>query len=261
VSLRGALRAWPKTWPGWSEKHLAWFKEAEEFHLKLLDLRRKEARVLARRPRAPGSGPFEDVDALFLIKFVNEIDKNDSGPAVNLAVAVTGVALKCVEEISKYQAGKLPAPGRGKLPRNAVALVQQLLMWLPGDSRLYWLLSEVLNAEGDVFLARWILQDCIRNRSLNTVPGIRNHFKILKEAPDPRAKPPEAGLIKPPVVKSKDAPGNSAKENDSWLPGGWRLIVFGGLGALLIALLAYLQFREFRRRRARAAAQSQEDRP
>src|SRR5207249_8586641 len=36
-------------------------------------------------------------------------------------------------------------------PRTeAIALVQQLLLWLPDDTRLYWLLGELYRADGDL---------------------------------------------------------------------------------------------------------------
>ena len=43
-----------------------------------------------------------------------------------------------------YQPGALATAERAKLPPDAIAIVQQLLLWYPTDSRLYWLLGETL---------------------------------------------------------------------------------------------------------------------
>src|SRR5262249_44406140 len=46
--------------------------------------------------------------------------------------------------------GKMADAERKKLPEDAVAVVQQLALWLPADGRLLWQLGELANAFGDV---------------------------------------------------------------------------------------------------------------
>ena len=82
-------------------------------------LRAHRAAAAARTPPAA-----EDVFPLFGARFVG-----DSGA---------------------YEPGKLAAAERAKLPPDAVAVVQQLLLWSPADTPLFWLLAEVLAADGRV---------------------------------------------------------------------------------------------------------------
>ena len=66
-----------------------------------------------------------------------------------------------VGESGEPEAGSLAAVSRQKLPGNAVAIVQQLALWLPGDGRLLWQLAELANASGDVRTAANILDGCV----------------------------------------------------------------------------------------------------
>src|SRR5262249_46041088 len=58
--------------------------------------------------------------------------------------------VRYVDEKGEYTPGKLAAAQRKKLPAGAVAVVQQLALWLPSDGRLLWQLAELANAHGDV---------------------------------------------------------------------------------------------------------------
>src|SRR5205823_3935266 len=91
-----------------------WFKQAERYQLTLLRLRMREGfgRRAGGRPV-----PATDVDALFGVRFI--------GPS------------------GEYEAGKIADAERSKLPADAVAIVQQLLLWFPDDTRLLWLLGEL----------------------------------------------------------------------------------------------------------------------
>src|SRR5262249_50881231 len=80
-------------------------QKVEALHLKLVRLRARE------RPGAQG------LDDLFGVRFV--------GPS------------------GKYEPGKLAPAQRKALPAGAVALAQQLALWLPADGRLLWLLGEL----------------------------------------------------------------------------------------------------------------------
>src|SRR5262249_23497216 len=55
-----------------------------------------------------------------------------------------------VGESRKFEPGKLAAAERKKLPTDAVAKVQLLALWFPGDARLLWQLAELASAHGDV---------------------------------------------------------------------------------------------------------------
>ena len=58
---------------------------------------------------------------------------------------------------------------RKKLPANAVAVVQQLALWLPADGRLLWQLGELANVHGDVRTAAAILEGCVTELALGAV--------------------------------------------------------------------------------------------
>lgn len=123
--------------------------KAEEYHLKLVRLRQHE-------PRAA-----QDLDRLFDVQFLG-----DSGA---------------------YEAGKLAAAQRKKLPSDAAALIQQLALWLPADGRLLWLLAELANAHGDIRTAAAILDGCVTEFGLHA-PELRRHRQVLRDAADALAK-------------------------------------------------------------------------
>lgn len=229
--LQQALRQgiWPNEWPGLSKEQLAWYKEAEEFQLKLIRLRRKELAAQGGKVE-----PFKTVDDLFGIKFIGED--------------------------GKYEAGTIAAEEKEKLPRNALVIVEQLILWLPGDPRLYWLLGELLNAQGEIDNAMKVLDQCSDGRKINATE-LRQHRRILAPAVATRAK--ELALAqreqdldaREEDLKAREqALDNREKESKdqavpSWMPEGKRLIMVGGaIGAIVVAL-AYLQGREMGRRK------------
>jgi tetratricopeptide (TPR) repeat protein len=146
-------------------------QKAEEYQLKLVLIRQRQARDVQT---------FED---LFGISFVGE-----SG---------------------QYEAGKLAAAERKKLPSEAVATIQQLALWLPADGRILWQLAELANAHGDVKIAAAILDGCVSEFGLHA-PELRRHRQLLRSAaeelaknalsPDPNAKAAHeghAGVLRP----------------------------------------------------------------
>jgi tetratricopeptide (TPR) repeat protein len=202
---------WPRAWPGLSQEQLTWYRHAEDHQLKLLRSRLAESR------QGPARAP-AGLDALFPVRFI--------GPS------------------GQYEAGKLAPKERLALPPDALALVQQLVLWFPADTRLYWLLGEVLNAEGDVEGAAVVLDQCVGARRYNA-PELRAHRRVVQEAALQAASQPVVPL----------GPG---PEPAPEAPAGWnvdrRLIgAVGGGAILVVAVLGYLQWREFRRRRGGAA--------
>jgi hypothetical protein len=219
--LRQALLAWPRSLKeldknmeallkpmGWDEDTLLWYREAEKYHLKLVTLRAKE---LAR----PCGKPAETLDNLFDVDF-------------------------------KYEGDKL-APGvKAALPANALAIVQQLLIWLPNDPRLYWLLGELYHASGtpeDMAAARQILSDLGGFNGRYPVKGVRDHLHALGPAVplQPNIPPPENPL-----------PAKAPEDTSTLFDLRPLLIGFGA--GVLVTLLAYWQLRELRRRAERSAS-------
>ena len=143
------------------------FVKAEEYHLKLVRLRQKEAKGC------------QDLDNLFDVKLVGE-----SG---------------------KYEPGKFAAEQRKKLPSEAAAVTQQLALWLPADPRLLWQLAELSSAHGDVKTAAAIMDGCVNEFAMRH-DDLRAHRQAQREAADELAKQGDdgktiheghAGLIKP----------------------------------------------------------------
>lgn len=195
--LQTALAVWPKEWPDISKEQLDWYKDCEKAQLKLLRTRRKELAAQGGKSQPP-----ETVDDLFGVKFVGED--------------------------GQYQAGTIAAAEKAKLPKDAVAIIQQLMLWIPQDGRLYWQLGELLNAQGDINSAKIILDQCSDSRRINALE-LRQHRQVLEEELAARAKA-------------------AGSQSASWLPDQTRLVAIGGGVGLIVLLLLALQARELIRR-------------
>jgi hypothetical protein len=120
-------------------------RAAEELHLQLV-------RVRSRLPK--DSRPIDD---LFGVRYVGEN--------------------------GEYVPGTLAAAERKKLPADAVALLQQLGLWLPADGRLLWQLGELASAHGDVSMAASIFDGCVSEFGLSD-PDYRRRRQLMRVAAD-----------------------------------------------------------------------------
>jgi tetratricopeptide (TPR) repeat protein len=214
IAADAALAVWPTQWSklgkerrlllavelGWDEAQYNWYRKAEGYFRKLLQLRMREAQ------QQPADAP----DDIFRVRFVGEA--------------------------GQYEPGKLAAAEQAKLPRDALLIVQQLLLWLPNDNRLYWLLGELYNAQGDTDTALAIFNDIV-NKSGGS-PALRQHRSALQAGPAPAAS--GGGPTGPVEADPADA---------VWSPSPWQMLGVGFLAGLVVALLAYWQVREVVRRR------------
>jgi hypothetical protein len=222
-TMRDCLDLWPKelhelsepqkaflTQIGWmgsgaaasdsDKQRYASFREAETYYLKLLRLRSRE------KP-----GPYDAVDALFDVNFVG-----DSG---------------------KFEPGKLAKGEKAKLPRNALEIVEQLLVWLPEDLRLYWLLGEVANAQGDVEnikAARKIFDELVWLHNVRA-----EEVKARRAALNSWAEPEGPGLN---LDEEPSAPPPPPPALD------WRSLLVAFAAGLVVAIFGHWQIREVRRR-------------
>jgi tetratricopeptide (TPR) repeat protein len=212
---------WPSSWSGLTKQQLDWFRTAEKYHLELVKQRYRE---LAGRTTGRAREQ-ETLDDLF---------HGQTGP-----VHFTG-------DSGQYEAGKLAAVERAKLPTEALAIVQQLIIWLPDDTRLYWLLGELYNANGDVEAAGKIFDDCVGNVRRFSAPDLRAHRLVVQEA-----KPKAASSVFDLATDRVNTPASKAPASGSpsWLPGRFQLVAVGGVAALAVLALGYFQIREMRRRR------------
>ena len=118
----------PATVKGWTEPQRNWIKKLDSDYLPhYLRIRKAEMEVSARK-----SPETEEPTPLFPLPVKNKLSEpvrfaNDSG---------------------QFEVGSLAKVEREKLPPDAVAIVQQLLLWFPTDTRLFWLLAELYAAEG-----------------------------------------------------------------------------------------------------------------
>jgi tetratricopeptide (TPR) repeat protein len=197
--LQLARSSWPDKVPGIKDPQLQFYRQVDRAQLRVVLLRKAEA---AKQP--PGvRRPVEGVDALF-----GEPDN----------------PVRFIGESGQYEAGKIAAKEKEKLPKDALAIVQQLVLWFPEDTRLYWLLGELLNADGQINEAYTVLNECVDARRYDSAE-LKEHRRILLDA-----------LRRP------------RPEETAWLPGMEKVIVVGGGALLVLVLLGYFQFREFRRR-------------
>ncbi|OAI48114.1 hypothetical protein AYO44_07950 [Planctomycetaceae bacterium SCGC AG-212-F19] len=199
--LQLARSCWPEKVPGMSDEQLKFYRQADRLQLRLVLVRKAEA---ARQPAGVRRAP-DSVDALF---------GEPEDP------------IKFVGETGQYEAGKIAAKQKSKLPKDGLALVQQLVLWLPDDTRLYWLLGEMLNADGQIPEAYTVLDECVGGGRRYDAAELKEHRRILQE-----------GLPKPPPPPPL-------------FPDMQRAMVVAGGAVLVIGLLGYLQIRELRRRRS-----------
>ena len=212
----------------WHDGAFAQYRRVEEHYLKLLKLRTREA--LARK----GKGDFETVDALF--------DDGKSPPS----------PVRFVAESGKFEPGKLARAEKAKLPKDAVSIVQQLLIWLPDDLRLYWLLGELYNAQGDarhVLYARQIFEELAGYGGFGVrAQELADHRKELINYTPPGEEQPA-----PFDVEKKLDEIEKKKEESTRID--WQTLGVGFGTGLLVAVFGMWQIREIRRRRqARALA-------
>jgi hypothetical protein len=124
-------------------------EKAEQYHLKLVRLRRHED---------PGTTGLDD---LFGVRY--------EGPGGN------------------YEPGKIDAGDRKKLPADAAAILQQLGLWLPADGRLLWQMAELANATGDVRIAASILDGCVTEIGMRD-PELRRHRQAVRAEADEQGR-------------------------------------------------------------------------
>ncbi|WP_439621973.1 hypothetical protein [Gemmata sp.] len=97
---------------------------------------------------------------------------------------LSGEPVRFVNAAGEYEAGVLAPAEQAKLPPDALATAQQLVLWFPGDTRLYWLLAELYAAAGDVRSAVAILDECTWGRQYGNRKVLVAHRHALRAAAD-----------------------------------------------------------------------------
>jgi hypothetical protein len=167
MALEEALKVWPTASPYFSTAHLTWYLRAERYHLDLVRLRSLE---LARQLGGTGRGETRD-------------DRGGRSfgraPDVTLDALVPGVP--CKGPSGEYAPGPVDPKSAQQIPPDASLLVAQVVLWLPFDDRLFWLLGEVANArDGDYNLAFQVLEELYKRPF--SYPEVRRHHSVLDQA-------------------------------------------------------------------------------
>ncbi len=89
--------------------------------------------------------------------------------------------VKWVNDAGQYEPGKFAAGERAKLPPDAVAVVQQLLLWSPDDTRLLWLLAELYSADGQLREADQVFDQCTWGRNFTNRRLLMDHRAIVRD--------------------------------------------------------------------------------
>lgn len=100
--------------------------------------------------------------------------------------------VRFVNDAGQYEPGTLAAAEKAKLPPDAVAVVQQMLLWFPSDARLYWLLGELYAAEGKLDEAQKVFDECVSEaRQYGNRRLLAEHRNAVRKAVDERLKAEE----------------------------------------------------------------------
>jgi hypothetical protein len=110
-------------------------------------------------------------------------------------------------------------------------------------------LAELENAQNHIPTAALILDDCYKNRGMNTrtLSLLKDHRQVVSEA---FAKLPKEDT----ALMSPAPPAKRPADQSGGMPALGQLVLVGGAGALVLALVAYFQIKEIRRRRLRNTA-------
>ncbi len=99
--------------------------------------------------------------------------------------------VRFVNDAGQYQPGTLAAAERAKLPADATAIVQQLVLWFPEDSRLFWLLGELYAADGELGVAQTIFDQLVDSRQFSNRKLVMEHRAAVRTAAEAKAKADE----------------------------------------------------------------------
>jgi tetratricopeptide (TPR) repeat protein len=227
--------AWPDQWTDLKDserqflEHNGWHQALYERNRRIETFYAKLLRQRAREKLKPHGLKDEKLDALF--------DDGKSPPAPLQYVGASG----------RFEPGRIAAAEKAKLPRDAADIVQQLLVWLPEDNRLYWQLGEIYNAAGspdDMRTAYALFDDLVDLQKRQYRPTeLVEHWRLLEDRVAALPSDSRVSDLEKELDKAEE------KKEEAPLAFDWRsfLIAFG-FGAV-VALFLHWQIQEIRRRR------------
>jgi len=161
----------PPTVKGWTESQRNWIEKLDrEYVPHYLRLR------LADREQATRRSPETEVPtALFPLPSKGQ----------------TSIPLRFVNDAGSYEPGSLAKTELDKLPRDALAIAQQLVFWFPGDTRLLWMVAELYAAEGKLDEAETFFNEIAGSRQFGNRKIFMEHRRMVSEAIETRRKAAE----------------------------------------------------------------------
>jgi hypothetical protein len=216
---------------GWSEPIYDLNRVYDTYYLKLLRLRKSER--IAKK------------DSKFLVQLPDALFDDGKDPPS---------PVRFLNDDGDFEAGKIAASEWAKLPHkapDALAIVQQLVVWMPNDLRLYWLLGEVYNAQNNETASRnragilAALQIFTELSAVEASDEVKKQLKVrigvlltAKEQFDrENTGILEKGLV---AIEKKNAPGFAVD---------WRTVGISFALGFVLAFFVLWQVREIQRRR------------
>lgn len=163
----------PKEFPGLKPQELAWQIKLNNGPLKkLFQLRLAESKLAESTGKKPPPDA-ELPDRIFDVNFVNAA--------------------------GAYEPGVLAPAELAKLPADALATVQQLALWFPHDTRLYWLLAELYATKGEFATADKIMDECAWSLQYGNRKALMQHREAVARAAKAKGPAPDEALLAPPT--------------------------------------------------------------
>jgi tetratricopeptide (TPR) repeat protein len=141
------------------------------------------------------------------------------------------------EVSGRYAPGQISPEEKAKLPKDAIAIVQQLLLWEPNDTGLYWLLGELYAANGKFREALAIFDNCTsESRQYSNRLILKAHRAAVREAV--QKLPEESPLLDTPLESPE-----AAKTSEDFMPSRTAWIIAGVVFGLFTITMLVLKLR------------------
>jgi hypothetical protein len=238
--MRDCLKMWPERWE---------------------DLDKDQKAFLENMNTGWGPGLFEQNRKYedYLHKLMLLRRNKPAGPlALDPLFGPKDKPVRFVNDAGKLEPGRIPIAEKDKLPGDALEIVEQLLVWLPNDPQLYWLLGEIFNASAmskktaqesyqDIKAAYLILKEIKTGmRQRDVPPELEEDFAVLKNYIDNTEPPNPFNKGVADIVKEVNKGDEESKLTTEQY---WRAVIVAFLTGLAIGLFTLWQFQEMRRRR------------
>ena len=155
-------------------------------------------------------------------------------------------SLKFVNEAGQYEPGNLAAVEKAKLPVDAIAIVQQLLLWSPDDTRMLWLLAEIYTANGQLREADQIFDQCTWGRGYTNRKILMAHRTATREAVS-KLPPEQLDAVLP--DNAPPAEDDAIVAQRKWEEIRDQVVLMAGIFGVMAVVLIALAVRTLLRRR------------